>query len=95
MYGWSAYSEVVSIQAARIPLVVQDLSSSVVDSIGEYRLDWSLADDQGSELLEQTLEIWSESQATWITQPLLQPSANSYQVEMSFLEHLDYGYVQG
>ena len=62
---------------------------------GEFRLDWTLADEQGSELLETTLQIWSSQQAIWINQDLLEPTVNYWSVQMSFLEHSDYGYQQG
>jgi hypothetical protein len=51
IWGWGVYSEEFEILAAKIPLMVDDLTASVVIGTGNYRVDWTEADDQGSDLL--------------------------------------------
>lgn len=57
MWGWGQYSQITQIQAATRPLQATNLVASVSES-GNFRVEWSLADDQGSALTETTLQIW-------------------------------------
>jgi hypothetical protein len=84
MWGWGSYSAITSIQAATKPLTITDLMASVVSN-GDYRVDWSLADDQGSELLETHLQVWNIVTEQWITRSLFTPATSSWQVPMESL----------
>jgi hypothetical protein len=44
IWGWGEYSNVVAVQAATRPLAVDDVRSSVLEN-GDYRADWTHADD--------------------------------------------------
>ena len=44
-WGWGAYSEVSSVQAANKPLQISDLTSAVDESSGNVELSWTLAQD--------------------------------------------------
>jgi hypothetical protein len=45
MWGWGVYSDVTFLVAAQRPLQVTDLSASVVNSTGDFRVDWTLPDN--------------------------------------------------
>ena len=66
IWGWGVYSEETAILAARVPLAVTGLQASVVAANGDYRVDWTLADDQGSELQATEVDIWSVTLADWV-----------------------------
>jgi hypothetical protein len=65
-WGWGAYSEVTSVQAANKPLPITDLTSHIDESSGNIVLSWTLAADQSSPLTETTIELWSVSSGNWI-----------------------------
>jgi hypothetical protein len=41
IWGWGVYSEEFAILAAKIPLAIEDLTASVVEETGDYRVDWT------------------------------------------------------
>lgn len=67
MWGWGAYSDVTQIVAARRPLPIASMTSEVDEETGNFKVMWSLADNQGSSLTETTLQVWSTTQEQWIT----------------------------
>ena len=45
IWGWGVYSNYLSIVAARRPIAVSDIRSSVVESNGDFLAFWSPPDD--------------------------------------------------
>ena len=94
IWGWGVYSQETSILAARVPLKPTDLVASIVESTGAFRLDWEIADDQGSELLATEVDLYSVSLDSWVLSATLNADKASYEIPMSELEEV-YGYSQG
>lgn len=50
-WGWGVYSQVVGVKAATRPLQITDIRSSVVSTSGDFKAEWTPADDQGETVI--------------------------------------------
>lgn len=55
IWGWGTYSSSVAILAARRPLTIIDIRSSVKASDGKFLAVWTAADDQGAPVSQYTV----------------------------------------
>jgi hypothetical protein len=63
-WGWGVYSSAVAVEAATWPRPITDIRSSVLTN-GDYKAEWSPADDQGSEVLDYTLNVFDQVLQSW------------------------------
>jgi hypothetical protein len=45
MWGWGVYSNITFIMAAQRPLKVTDLTASIFNLTGDYKVDWTMPDN--------------------------------------------------
>lgn len=66
VWGWGPYGNYVPVQAARRPLPISGISSTVTTT-GDFLATWIPADDQGSKVTSYTVWVFNQQTSVFGT----------------------------
>ena len=65
VWGWGVYSDVTTVKAAREPLKMTNVATSVDAATGDLVISWQEPNIQGDAITEYLVEIANKDQSTW------------------------------